>query len=483
MLPAALKRIGLFLGIFFIISFFLFSDNIIQGSNDSLFGEIKKIGEKYLAIHAKTKTNASPLKGEDDDRVNILLLGMGGKNHEGSDLTDTIILASYKPSQKKIALLSIPRDLLVYLPDYGWRKINHIYFFGEKEKSGQGGATASQFIGDLLDIPIHYYIAANFDGFKEAVDAIGGIEVEVENTLDDYTYPIAGRENLFPIKDRYEHLHIDKGLQKMDGSLALKFVRSRHALGIEGSDYARGRRQQTVLLAMKKKALSMGTLLNPGRLLAFWQVLKKNIRTNLEINEMYRGITLARQLYQKKEPEIATRILDATPEGPLIENIYDGAFVLETKTGNFEELQFIARYLFEDNIKFDKTKRRYTGATLIPVNLEAPPAEVTREEKATTLAQSRIAAIEIQNGTMISGLAAAYAERLRELGFNVAQLGNAQKQNYPRTKVYRAAREPNPSAEERLKELFSVETQTLPDTLTLATSAEYLVILGADTLY
>jgi len=228
------------------------------------------------------------LQGEENDRINILLLGMGGEGHDGAYLTDTIILASLKPSTKQVALISIPRDLSAPINSSGWRKINSINAYAEMAEKGSGGEATVEALAELLQIPIHYYVRVDFNGFVEVIDELGGIEVNVENTLDDYTYPIKGEEDNPNYYARFEHLHIDQGSQKMSGELALKYVRSRHALGLEGSDFARAKRQQIVLEAVKEKLLSRQTLLNPVTIGKLVSEFNKNVTTNLNVWEMLR---------------------------------------------------------------------------------------------------------------------------------------------------------------------------------------------------
>ena len=105
------------------------------------------------------------LKGEENDRINILLLGIGGKGHDGAYLTDTIMLASLEPSTKKAALISIPRDLAVPVEGMGQQKINAISSYAEAKEPGSGGLAVSQAVSDLLSIPVDYYVRIDFDGF------------------------------------------------------------------------------------------------------------------------------------------------------------------------------------------------------------------------------------------------------------------------------------------------------------------------------
>ena len=195
------------------------------------------------------------IKGQADDRINILLLGIGGEGHDGAYLTDTIILASIKPSTKQLSLISIPRDLIVPIPGgYGYRKINSADSYGEIQQKGNGAEFAKQVVEQVFNISIHYYARIDFKAFKEIVDRVGGVEVYVDNTFTD---------NTFPTEDYlYRTISFKKGQQTLDGQNALDFARSRHGNNNEGSDFARARRQQKIILALKDKLFSVNTIFN-----------------------------------------------------------------------------------------------------------------------------------------------------------------------------------------------------------------------------
>ena len=122
-----------------VIVLFVFTSRIIVSQDNSITG----VWSFFNQIKHLAQTSENMLKGETDDRVNILLLGMGGQNHEGGYLTDTIMLASLQPSTGDIAMISIPRDLLVPVEGYGWQKINYINAYAETDESGRGGPAPS----------------------------------------------------------------------------------------------------------------------------------------------------------------------------------------------------------------------------------------------------------------------------------------------------------------------------------------------------
>lgn len=266
--------------------------------------------------------DSNPLKST-DDRVNVLLLGIPGGKHDGPNLTDTIIIASYSLKSNKATLVSIPRDLWL---ESTKTKVNAVYHKGLQDDNGL--EFAKDKIDDILGFPIHYAIRLDFNGFIKAVDLVSGIEVDVPQTFDDYNYPITGKENdlcgnkyeerelteeqakelnipagkqkLLIAPDgkvatdsakedigakyfvcRYEHIHFEKGITALDGEAALKFVRSRHGTQGEGSDFARSRRQQLVLQAFRNKVLSVETLANPQKIIGLINTFGDSIDTDI----------------------------------------------------------------------------------------------------------------------------------------------------------------------------------------------------------
>lgn len=347
------------------------------------------------------------LKGEENDRINILLLGMGGAGHEGAYLTDTIMLTGLKPSTKQAALISFPRDLVS--PTNGWRKINSINAYAEQAEAGSGSEATRQSMSELLQTPIEYYVRVDFSGFAKIIDELGGIEVTVENTLDDYSYPIYGQEENPNYYARFEHLHIEKGRQTMDGELALKYTRSRHAAGIEGSDFARARRQQLVLEAVKEKLLSKQTLLNPITVGKLINEFSQNVSTNLSVGEMIRLWDLSKDVNRE---QIISKVLNDAPDNFLVAGLgEDGAYILAPRSGNFAEIRNLVKNIFA-NGAIEKT----TALKIETINDEA--------------------SVVILNGTWITGLAGKTAVMLEQAKFKINKIGNTAARNYTQSMVY-----------------------------------------------
>ncbi|MEK7625540.1 MAG: LCP family protein, partial [Patescibacteria group bacterium] len=218
------------------------------------------------------------LIGQDEDRINILLLGIGGSGHDGPYLSDTNIIVSLKPSTNEVALISVPRDLGALVGTHGWRKINSADAFGEAERPGAGGEYARQVFENTFRLKIPYFLRVDFTAFQELIDKLGGINVNVPTAFTDASYPGPNFS--------YTTVHFDAGVQLMDGEHALSYSRSRHGNAGEGSDFARSRRQQLIIEAVKEKMLSLGTYTNPGKIKNVYDSLKSHVSTNLNIAEL-----------------------------------------------------------------------------------------------------------------------------------------------------------------------------------------------------
>jgi len=392
-----------FLIIFFITIVFVFSNQVTMSDNDSTswFARLPIIKQlKHLA-----ESSDKMLKGEKNDRVNILLIGMGGKYHEGGYLADTIMLASLEPSTQKVALVSVPRDLAVPIEGKGWQKINSINAYAEMNEAGSGSLATSQAISDILETPVDYYVRVDFEGFMNIIDELNGIDVLVKNTLDDYSYPVAGREKAEDYESRFEHLHVDKGLQTMDGNLALKFARSRHGINGEGSDFARAKRQQLVIEAVKAKALSKKNLFNPKVITGIIGEFQNHVETNLKIWEMIKLWNIFKDVDRNS---ITNKVLDNGVNGLLKDGRNEsGQYILSPNSGDFAEIQYFVSSVFSDAPQELKTK--------------------VIKEKST---------VEVRNGTWVNGLATQAALDIERYGFIVTKVGNSNKQNFQKSVIY-----------------------------------------------
>ncbi len=274
-------------------------------------------------------------------RTNFVLLGAGGENHDGPDLTDTMIFISVKDDTGETTLISIPRDL--WLPSRE-QKINTAYHLGYDVQATMGGLlSAKSAVSEVIGQPVQFAVYLDFSTFSKAIDLLGGIDITVDKTFDDYKYPIAGREN-DPcggdpeFKCRYEHLHFDAGPQHMDGTTALKFVRSRYSTDLdEGTDFARSKRQEKVITAVKNKLLSINNLKNTKVYKQLYDLVTGSLAT--DITPDYYS-TLFRLALKARQYPLKTYSLTAPDqlENPPISDKYQNQWVLIPKNGDYKAL-------------------------------------------------------------------------------------------------------------------------------------------------
>jgi len=306
---------------------------------------------------------------------NVLLLGYGGAGHDGGTLSDTLIVARISPKEKQIALISVPRDLWVAIP-YDWEntknyKINMAYAIGldnnryankKPEFRGEvgGGNMSKHVVGQITGLPIKYFVAVNFDGFKSVIDTLGGIDVAIPKTFDDSFYPVKGLENEtcgltsekiaefhakysgFDLEKqftcRYEHLHFEQGISHLDGETALKFVRSRHS-DTYGGDFSRSERQYALLTAIKDKIVSLEGAKKFNPLL---DGLIESVRTDLDANGVKGIFDLIGNPKDYKFSQI-----HLTEDNVLIQSTSsDGQYILIPKEG-INKWEQIKKYISE----------------------------------------------------------------------------------------------------------------------------------------
>ena len=205
-------------------------------------------------------------------RSNTLILGIDRRPEQGTVVrSDTMMILTAYPPDAKIGLLSIPRDLYVEIPGHGTSRINTAHFWGEAQAVGNGPALAMATVEHNFGVPIHHHMRVDFDGFRAVVDAVGGIDVVVEEPIVDATYPT---EDYGTIR-----IEIPAGPQHMDGEMALWYARTRHG----SSDFDRARRQQEIVTALTRRLLQPRTW---PRLPAVYQAARTNIDTDMGVGDL-----------------------------------------------------------------------------------------------------------------------------------------------------------------------------------------------------
>jgi LCP family protein required for cell wall assembly len=187
-------------------------------------------------------------------RINLLLLGIDRRNGTGwAYRTDTIMVVTLEPDTRAAGILSIPRDLQVAIPGQGEDRINTANVYGYLQDNADGGpALLKATIEANFGIPIDGYLMVDFRAFEEIVDALDGIDVQVPKILHDTRYPDPRPGDPYAFKT----IHFDPGWQHMDGKRALEYARSR----MSTTDFDRAKRQQLILLAIRKRVLSLSAI-------------------------------------------------------------------------------------------------------------------------------------------------------------------------------------------------------------------------------
>lgn len=350
--------------------------NKISGGNANIF---KSIVKSLPGVEQK-------LQGEDEGRINIVLLGMRGENVPGGGLlADTIMVLSIHPKkdetdQSKASLISIPRDLYVKMPGRDeQRKINAVFALGEEREHGKGGMEdMRKAVGEVTGLDIPYAATINFQGFTDLVNALGGITVNLAEPFNEsqqfhepqvcdpkvYTIPTRPLQYQYKYYTRSEgtryvtaayplcynnneecggNFSLPAGENLLDGTKALCYARARYT----SNDFERAKRQQEVIKQIKAKALSVGTLTDFTKINAMLDSLGNNASTNLEAWEMKRLF----ELYQKAgDTNPNQRVLEDSEEGllyapPITES---AGYILLPRGDNYDRIH----ELFKNSLNY-----------------------------------------------------------------------------------------------------------------------------------
>lgn len=306
--------------------------NSVSGTSGSILKTVARMLPLECSIFKILPLEKNPMVEaiEDGTRINFLVLGIRGRGDpNGGLLSDSIMIISIKPETNQAALISIPRDLYVDIPNHGSKeKINTAYAIGEKREIDGGLALSKEIISNVTGLPIHYASRVDFEAFKEIIDALGGITINLDKPFCD------------PFQFAEGKICLDKGEQKLNGEKALLYARSRYST----SDFDRARRQQQILIAVKNKAFSTGTLANPLKITAILNTLKNNVRTDIELWEMQDFVRLTQEMQNSK---ITYKVFDNFANGLLYSTTINGSYVLLPVDGNFGKIQEVCRNIFE----------------------------------------------------------------------------------------------------------------------------------------
>lgn len=411
--------------------------------------DLKTLQPKKISIFQTVKNfvfhSDNVLAGQSDDRVNILLLGIGGPGHDGAFLSDTNIIVSIKPSTKQVAIISIPRDLAVKINEHGVRKINSADAYGEVDSPGNGGEYARQIFSQIFDMDIPYYFRVDFTAFSDIIDQVGGVTVNVDRPFVDNEFPGPNYS--------YRQVAFEAGTQTLSGQRALDYARSRHGNNGEGSDFARAYRQQKMLSVLKEKLLSFGTYTNPVKVQQIIQTLNQHIATNINFGQLMYLTGMAKDA----DGNIKMLVLDDSPNGYLRPFFSDnGAAMLAPKTSNFIDINSAIKNIFEMNLLTATSTTKYP-----PLSYYLNSATSTKTATTTTSTNPifHSGKIEIQNGTWRVGLAAKYQKLLQDKGVTVLPPSNCYKRPIDTTAIYLI----NPSVDQEIisavQDIFHIQAQ------------------------
>ncbi|MDD5396780.1 MAG: LCP family protein [Candidatus Moranbacteria bacterium] len=325
---------------------------------------------------------SNDLKGEKEDRINILLMGMrGADDPAGGTLADTIMVASIEPKANKIALMSIPRDLYVTDPGRDSKsKINAVHALGEQNGKKQGIADMEKIVSEVTGIPIHYGMTIDFKGFKDLVDSLGGLQIHLDSGFseplqflgatgrcDDTTFTVpTGQFETKKVKSKTKlgvvdhvtyrkfplcatktpsecggNFKLDAGDITLTGDQALCFSRSRDTT----SDFERAKRQQIIIQKIEEKATQLGTLSDFNKVNGMLNALGNNVKTDLQAWEMKKLYDLYRGM---QKPEMIQRVLEDSEEGLLYapgENPETG-YILLPRGDNYNQIHNLFQNVF-----------------------------------------------------------------------------------------------------------------------------------------
>lgn len=398
-----------------------------------------------------------PLKEDANGRSNILILGTSedDPDHPGAYLTDSMMVVSIHQKSNSAAMFSIPRDLYV---DYkracnsGYQgKINE-YFncvnsdWQSKEAQEQRMRETRKFIGDIFGLDIQYTAHVNNTVVKEAVDAVGGIKVDIQGS--NGAPGILDRN--FDWRCNYQcHLvKYDNGVHELDGKHALFLAMARGdrapTYGLGNSNFDREQNQQKILVALKEKAVSAGTLSDVGKVTGLMDAFGDNLRTNFDTSE----IRTLMQLGTDIKVENIQKINFYDEENPLVKSgNYNGASVVMPSAGvfNYSDIHaFLAQKLSNN--------------------------PVTREG----------AKVAVLNGSGVAGVAQTEADKLTEAGYIVSQIGNAPEGDYSRVTIYQIGKGKT-KTKEALEKRFKVTAKTTQPPVSVTGETNFVIIVGEDT--
>jgi LCP family protein required for cell wall assembly len=401
-------------------------------------------------------TQSQPLKTDTNGRSNILILGTSEDDpgHGGAYLTDSMMVVSIDQKNKTASMFSIPRDLYV---KYGMAcnsgyqgKINEFFNcvnddYTTKEAEEQRLSETRAFVGEIFGMDIQYGVHVNNTVIKDAVNAVGGVDVDIQGSNGDPG--ILDRNFVWRCNYKCNLVKYDNGVHHLDGEHALYLAMARGDIaptyGLGNSNFDREKNQQKIIVALKEKAVSTGTLTDLGKVTGLIDSLGNNLRTTFETSEIRTLMKLGSDI---PSSSIKTLSLFGDENSLVTSGNYNGASVVMPAAGIFD---------YSDIRTFLKQK----------LSTDA----VTREG----------AQVVVLNGSGVAGVAQTEADKLTEAGFIVSEVGNAPEGTYGDVEVYQVGQGMT-GTKARLESAFGVKTKTTAPPVEAASGTNFIVIFGKD---
>jgi polyisoprenyl-teichoic acid--peptidoglycan teichoic acid transferase len=425
----------------FAFKFYSTSKKVIEADPPSSF---------FQSIEQLASSERKTLRGEADGRINILLLGLAGDNYPGENLTDSIIIASIDPKTYQTAMLSIPRDFYVRIPETSsYTKINALYARGHDKngKATEGIESLKSALTEITGLPINYYVALDFDGFKKFIDELGGVKIQVPKDIHDERYPGPNFS--------YETFDIKQGLFTFDGETALKYARTRHD---EDGDFGRAYRQQLILESARSKAFSIGTLLNIPAVNNIMNILGDHFRTDIPLDEMDSFLDLSKKIDTHLT---INKVLDAGKVNSLmaVSHVMMGrvrAFILVPRMGKYDEIKDVSKNIFDLDL-------------------------IERKKNAVLEEDSTVA---IVNATGINGFNKKVAALLNKMGYSEKSSAEISVTDMGQTAVYDLTGGLKPFSLEDISAKFGAPVQDIlpADLAKPCQGADFCLLAGTDLL-
>ncbi|MBE0428623.1 MAG: LCP family protein [Thermoleophilia bacterium] len=390
-----------------------------------VYHTLGKIGEDTAVIYEARQQLDVPLP---DEPKNILVMGTDSDPDGDGRRSDTILLVRVNPDGERLSLLSIPRDTIVDIPGAGQDKINAAYAIG-------GVPLAIDTVRDLTDLPIHHFVVIDYLGFEEAVDALGGVYVDVDRRYFNDNSDA-------PWGEAYEPIDIFPGYQRLNGADALAYVRFRHT----DSDFVRIARQQYFIRDAKSQSLEWS---NVTRIIELADVFASNSTSDIGRNDI---LSLTKFILSVEK-----------------DNIYQAQ--LPVKEVADEPL---GNYIWPDSEKLEQVLNKFIDPAFEPPEPAVPEAEAPDELGLPSQAARKLV-IEVLNGSGKDGAAATAAELLKQKGCLDVTVGGDANNTYPENQIYFET-----GAQAAAEELCSLmkPCDSAPLTDEMDTSAQLLVVMG-----